>query len=192
MKKSLLCLLLAVSASTAPAATIQYTLIGTGGAGLLASNEPGSIVGGSGGEILGGITFDDVTNMLSINAGWGSANGFTNLSSTVTASHIHGPTASVNGNDGTGNFKETAGVTFTLIPTSTAASGGQFLAAVNSFPLSAVQAVALNNGRFYINVHTTNNGGGEMRGFIVPVPEPGSSLLALASLGGLLLRRRRA
>jgi hypothetical protein len=35
--------------------------------------------------------------------------------------------------------------------------------------LTAAQRTDLFNGKHYINIHTANNGGGELRGFLVPV-----------------------
>ena len=46
-------------------------------------------------------------------------------------------------------------------------------------------------GRFYVNIHTSGNPGGEIRGYIV-VPEPSHAMLALVGLGSLCLVRRRA
>ena len=182
----------------AEAAIVQYyDLIGTAGPGLLPGNEPGSISGGTGGEIGAGIFLDDGndadpnTNFLTIsNVGWGSSQGFVNLSSNSSASHIHGPTLNNFGFNGTSNYTQTAGAPFNLTRSSSAVTGGVFTNAPIS--LTAAQVIDFNNGRYYINIHTTNNTGGELRGFIVPVPEPSSALLAGAGLLGLLGRRRRS
>jgi CHRD domain/Divergent InlB B-repeat domain len=163
MKKYfLLAALLAVAIFPANAALVQLNLLGTAGAGLLPGNEPVAPSGGTGGEIGAGIFFDDVANVLTLNVGWGSSQGFVNLSSTANNSHIHGPTAANNGN----NFTQTAGVLFNLTRSSSAVTGGTF--SPNTVTLTAAQATDLLNGKYYINVHTANNGGGEMRGFLIP------------------------
>ena len=46
-------------------------------------------------------------------------------------------------------------------------------------------------GQAYLNIHTTNFGGGEIRGFLVATPEPGTWFLALAGLGAILLAKRK-
>ncbi len=46
-------------------------------------------------------------------------------------------------------------------------------------------------GHSYINFHTTQFGGGEIRGNIVAVPEPETYSLMLAGLGAVFLARRR-
>ena len=189
--KRLLPLTLLALATAAPAAIIQFDLIGTGGPGLLFTNEPSVASGGTGGEILGGITFDNVTKLLTVNVGWGTANGFTNLTGNATNAHIHGPTATANGN----GFTETAtvmiGLTSGGVTYNNSASGGS-ITGTSTTVLSAAQENALMTGRTYLNVHTAANGGGEMRGFLVVVPEPASALAGLTVLGAMALRRRRA
>jgi hypothetical protein len=50
----------------------------------------------------------------------------------------------------------------------------------------------LNDGKAYLNVHTTSFGGGEIRGLLAPVPEPETWALMLAGLAvlGWVARRR--
>lgn len=171
----------------ASAGLITFDLVGVAGSGLLPGNEPGSVGGGTGGEIGAGISYDDVSKLLTINVGWGSSEGFTDLSSVASNSHIHGPTVSNNGN----GFTETSSVLFSLTRSSDAVTGGHFTTAPIS--LSPSQETDLLNGKYYINVHTSTNPGGEMRGFLVAVPEPASASLACAAfLGVVAVMRQRS
>ena len=58
--------------------------------------------------------------------------------------------------------------------------------------LSGAQATALLAGQLYINIHTSTNSGGEIRGQLTAVPEPSTSaaLLAVGALGLAVLCRR--
>ncbi len=179
--------------ASAHSAIIDFDLVGTAGSGLLFGNEPGVLSGGTGGEILGGIFYDDVANLLTVNVGWGSGNGFTDLAGSVTNQHVHGPTLGSFGNDGTGNFKQTAGIPagFALTRTSNSPSTGTIVN--NTITFTPAQETDLFDGKFYVNVHTSAVGSGEIRGFLVPAPVPEPASLGLAALGALtLLRRRRA
>ena len=190
MKKLLvLPALLILATVSAQAAIIDFDLKGIAGFGLLPGNEP-IASGGTGGEIGSGITFDDATNLLTLNIGWGSSQGFTDLSSTATASHIH-VTASNNG----AGFTQTGAVLFTLTRSTNAVTGGTFTGPSNAITLTAAQKTDLFNGKYYVNIHTANNGGGELRGFLVPVPEPGTLLWGAAVglvAGFRRVRSRRA
>ncbi len=180
-------------AASAHATLINFDLVGIAGPGLLPGNEPGVLAGtpGTGGEIGLGFFLDDLgdldpnTNALTINAGWGSSQGFTDLSSTASASHIHGPTANNNGS----GFTQTAGVLFTLTRSSSLPTGGTFTNTPIS--LTTAQATDLTNGKYYVNIHTGTNGGGEIRGFLVPAPVPEPTSVGLLALGALALLRRR-
>ena len=175
-----------VVSAPASAALLSFSLDGKAGLGLLPGNENPAVTGGTGGLGPNGIFLDTNTGVLSLDVLWGSANGFTNLTGRATAMHIHGPTAS----PAPGSFTENAGVQINLgvlAGFDGSATAGGFL---DSVQLSGQQVEDLLQGRLYINVHTEQQPGGEIRGTIVP--EPGT--LALVA-GGLLLfaaGRRRA
>lgn len=193
MKKLLILGVLAVT-SSAPAAIIQFDLRGSAGNGLLAANEPGVIVGGTGNEFNTGITFDDVTKFISISVHWGSANGYVNMTGPSTNSHLH-QVANPLGNNGTADFMQTGTVVVNIqtdpvsFISNTSASAGSI---VGGRVLNPSEESLLMQQRLYLNVHSAANGGGEMRGFLVIVPEPASALTGLLAVGALGLRRRRA
>ena len=189
--KKLLCVgLFSALVIQANAALIPFDLKGTAGTGLLIGNEnPAVLSGGSGGKMGAGIVFNDVTLVLSIFTGWGTTNGFTNLTGNATAGHLHGPTVS----GGAAAFTQSAGVKYgldSLAGWNASASAGGFNGTVT---ILAADVAALENGQFYMNVHTAANGGGEIRGYLTVVPEPSTAaLLVIGALGMAARRRRRA
>jgi hypothetical protein len=184
---SIFSLFLAVFSSVAlssnlSAAIISFDLIGRAGPGLLPGNEIGTITStATGGENGLGIFFDDVSNVLTINVGWGTNDGFLGaLTGNATAMHLHGP-AGINSNAGI-----LVGLD-SLAGYSNAANGGGFNGTVT---LSAANETHLLAGNLYINIHTAANGGGELRANLIAVPEP-TSLLLVAGASLALARRRR-
>jgi hypothetical protein len=79
---------------------------------------------------------------------------FTNLSSNAGAAHIHGPADTAHGGD--------VLIPFSGVP---AATAGTFS---GSFTPTPLQLFYIISGQTYINIHTINNGGGEIRGQIYP------------------------
>jgi CHRD domain/PEP-CTERM motif len=130
---------------------------------------------------------------------------FSGLTGTTTAAHIHATTAAA--------FAGTAGVatetpTFAGFPlgvtsgtyTNTynmlnpASYNAAFLTANAGSPTTAFGTLvsAMDANKAYLNIHTTAFGGGEIRGFTIAAPEPGT--MALFAIGGVgvFLRRRKA
>lgn len=188
MNKYLLALVMCLATISAHATIIQFDLYGTAGTGLLPGNE-GSLntpSTGSGGEYLTGISFNDATLVLSISVAWGSVKGFADLTGAASAAHIHGPVSVAQAGTFTGSTGIPSG--FGLTPSPSAANDGLITANIT---FSSTQAGELMQGRYYINVHTSGNPSGEMRGFLNPVPEPGTSAMLALGAMGLLARRRR-
>ena len=151
------------SIGLAPADIIPFDLspAGTNNAvGLRPANEVPAVLNstGSGNEISGGITFNTDTSILSFSMGYGSSTGFTDLTGAATVLHIHGP-AGVGG---------TAPPLFNLasvhFPSPVPATGGLIF---GSIQYNSAQAASLLAGQQYVNIHTSTNTGGEIRGQLI-------------------------
>lgn len=187
----------------ASGAIIPFNLQGQAGFGLLSGNETGAVLGtpGSGDEIGAGVTFDDVSKVLTINVGWGTANGFTNLTGVANGAHLHGPATL-----GT-PFTTNAGVVVNFIantapgtgyssPSYTVNTSASAGTVVGTVTLDATREAQLMASQLYINIHNATNPNGEIRGNLVAVPEPSSVGLAALGLMGIAsgsrMRRRKA
>jgi CHRD domain len=168
---------------------------------LAGANEPPTPVaspGGGGAEVI----FDSVAQTLQVEV------TFSNLLGTTTASHIHGPTiAPFSGNAGVattvpsftgfplgvnaGTYNHTFDLTLTSSynPSFLASHGGTAAGA------EAALIAAMNAGESYLNIHTTSYPGGEISGYLDPVPETLATAPFLAAsllLMFFVARRREA
>ena len=187
MKTLALAILMAAVAST-QAATILFDLSPAGtdrAIGMNGANEvPPNASEATGGELGSGISYDDTLNQLNLRVGFGNLLGFTDLSSSFTADHIHTAPPGVAGPV----IIDLAPLTIQLTARSGLISG--------TLSLTEAQEVDLLAGRDYINVHSTLFPAGEIRAQIIPVPEPQHvtlmALLGFMLLGGIQIFRRRA
>jgi len=189
MKKIIPAVLLVCSLASARATLFQYSVTLDGPSESPANASPGT---GS-----GFVNYDSTAHTLQMQV------TFSGLTGNVTQSHIHAPTASpftgtsgiAIGNTSLPGFP--LGATFgtysaLLDLTQSSLYNSSFLAANGGTAAGAEAAVTgyMASGRAYWNIHSTTFPGGEIRGFLVAVPEP--STLALAGLGvlGLAVRAR--
>lgn len=118
---------------------------------------------GSGGEIASGLSFDPATSSLTVGVGYGSDAGFTDLSGAAFSWFLQGPSS----------VDRVGPVMVDLAPLHRFASNpgqGGFLD--GSVTLTQPQADALLAGWTYLNIYTPDFPGGEIRGQLIPVPEP--------------------
>ena len=182
MKKCLLNALLMSCLISSQAQSFLYNVNFSG-----ANESPSN---GSPGTGLGTVLYDSLAHTLALNL------SFAGLTGSTTASHIHAATASpFTGTAGVATTTPTfagfpLGVTSgsfanTLDLTLATSYNASFITANGGTTASAEVALAgaMANGKAYWNIHTSTFGGGEIRGFLTPVPEPGT--LALITLGGL-------
>jgi hypothetical protein len=188
MKHSILCLAVLAMPMISQAAVTVYTTVLSGGA----QNPPNA----SPATGTATVTIDSTFATMRVEA------IFSGLTGNTTASHIHASaTLPAGGNTGVatpfGGFP--LGVTsgsydFTFDMTQAASYSGSYITANGGTPAAAFTALQsqMANDQAYLNIHTTTFGGGEIRGFLTAVPEPGTTGLAALAGAGLLIRRRRS
>ena len=144
------------------------------------------------------VDVDNIANTMHVHI------DFTGLVGTSTASHIHAATPLPG--SGTAGVATTTptfagfplGVTSgtydnTLDLTQASSYNPAYVTANGGTPASAEAALlaAMANGQSYLNIHSSVFGGGEIRGFLLPVPEPSTAMLAAFGFAGLALWRWR-
>jgi hypothetical protein len=187
LKVLLALVLLASFASPAGATLIQYI------ANLDATGETPPTSPAKG---YATVDYDNVAHTLALHI------TFSGLLGTTTASHIHGPTAApLTGNASVATTTPSftgfpLGVTSAdwsnVLDLTLASSYNPSFVSANGGTTAGAEAAltgAIAAGRAYWNVHSSFATGGEIRGFLVPAPEP--CTLTLLGLGALTLIRRR-
>jgi hypothetical protein len=152
---------LTLAQSAAAQTTFDAFLTGT-------SEVPPNASPGTG---FGTVLLNAAQNQITCDENWSG------LTAPATASHIHGPAA-----PGTN-----APVLFPFSGVPAATSGS---IPTQSFAITPAQVSDLFAGLYYMNVHTSNFPGGEIRGQLIIVPEPSTALLLGLGAGSILLKRR--
>jgi hypothetical protein len=142
------------------------------------------------------VNYDNVAHTLQVEV------TFSGLTGTTTASHIHAATASPG--TGTAGVATTTpyfagfpiGVTSgsysnTLDLTQSSSWNPSYVSAngATTAGAEAALAAAMAADEAYLNIHSTTFPGGEIRGFLVLVPEP--SITSIVVVGGLVLMRKK-
>ncbi len=158
-------LLVSALLATGSAHGVVYTLSGSMDP-VQATTNPTNAGAGTG-TIAG--SYDDATNLLDYSITW------SDLTGTVNNMHFHLGAPGVAG-----------GVELGVPGPWSSPQVGSGIA------LSGAQETNLLGGLWYLNIHTTEFGGGEIRGQVgvTPVPEPTVAFLGAIGLLGLARRRR--
>jgi hypothetical protein len=140
----------------------------------------------------GGRTGSGIFNLTLTGTTLTFSGSFSGLSGTFSDAHIHGPAAA--GVSTSVMYPMASFITLDAGNKSGTLNGSvNLVAGTRGFDI-ATQISQLNSGLWYYNVHSSTFTGGEIRGQLLPVPEPSTIALLGLGLGGLVLtmvRRKR-
>jgi hypothetical protein len=180
-----------LAVSTSHATLYQWTAILDG-----PSENPANASPGTG---FAAVDWDTVSQMMTVNV------TFSGLTGPTTASHIHAPVTIPGGTAGVATTTPyfagfpigvTSGTYLNTLDMSLASSYNPSYVTANGGTVASAEAAllaAMLAGNSYLNIHSQTFPGGEIRGFLIPVPEPATWALVAGGLVTLLsLKRRKA
>jgi len=180
-------LLAVCTAMPAAAVTLLYSTSLTG-----AGENPPNASPATGAAL---VTIDDVAMTMMVETSWAGLIG-----GPATAAHIHcctAPPGNVGVATGFPGFPAAASGTYDHLfnMADSGVYGAGFLSANGGTAAGAFAALiaGMNAGQAYVNIHNQTFPGGEIRGFLVAIPEPETYALMLVGLAATawVARRRR-